>query len=194
MIAFLNGVLVEASEDGVCLNVNGIGFRVFMSLISISRLPKIGEDVLIYTYMQQSENATTLYGFLTSEERTIFEKLLSVSGVGPKIALAALSTYDPEMLARAIVMQDVSAISKIPGIGKKGASRIILELKDKISDSGMSDDVKTIDQKDSDTLQSVREALVSMGFSSSECQEALSGADLDKPESDILKYALMRLA
>lgn len=130
MIAFLRGLLVEKTSDMAFLDVAGVGYGVGMSSTSLSKLPDLGQEVRIYTYMQVREDAVSLYGFLNPDEKNLFMRLIGVSGIGPKVALAALSTYAAEALIAAIVAQDNAAISRIPGVGKKTASRILLELKD----------------------------------------------------------------
>ena len=128
MIAFLKGVIAAKTPNKAYLDVNGVGFEVNMSLTSLSTLPEAGESVTVLTYMQVRDDGMSLFGFATKEEKTLFEKLIGVSGVGPKVALAALSYFSPSDLVAAIAAQDVTSVSKIPGIGKQTASRIILEL------------------------------------------------------------------
>lgn len=131
MIAFLNGRFVGKNSTSAFIDVNGVGFEVLMSQSGLMDLTKADSSVSVYTYLHISDTGATLYGFLSSEEVEMFKKLIGVSGIGPKIALAALSTFKPSELISAIVAQDVSRVSKIPGVGKKSAQRIILELKDK---------------------------------------------------------------
>ena len=194
MIAFLHGTLAVKTPDTAYIDVCGVGYAVQMSQSGISKLPDVGSDVRVLTYMQVSDNGIALFGFLTEEEKTMFEQLLSVSGVGPRVALAALSTFTPQSLASAIAAQDVSLIQKIPGVGKKSASRIILELKGSL-DQGLgslfaSDDSgSVIDAR----LAGATEALLSMGFTSSEAELALKGAPEGATESALLQYALKRL-
>ncbi|MEF9877014.1 MAG: Holliday junction branch migration protein RuvA, partial [Gordonibacter sp.] len=129
MIAFLKGRLAGKSPTIALIEVNGVGYAVAMSQAGLSKLPEAGGSVEVQTYMQVRDDGIALFGFLSHEEKALFERLISVGGVGPKVALAALSVFTPQALASAIASQDVAAVSKIPGVGKKTASRIILELK-----------------------------------------------------------------
>ncbi|WP_417353775.1 Holliday junction branch migration protein RuvA, partial [Gordonibacter pamelaeae] len=129
MIAFLKGRLAGKTAAAAFIDVNGVGYAVGMSQASLSKLPEAGASVEVHTYLQVRDDAIALYGFMTVEEKALFERLIGVGGVGPKVALAALSVFTPQALVAAIAAQDVAAVSKIPGVGKKTASRIILELK-----------------------------------------------------------------
>ena len=128
MIAFLKGRLAGKTAAAAFIDVNGVGYAVGMSQASLSKLPEAGASVAVHTYLQVRDDAIALYGFMTVEEKALFERLIGVGGVGPKVALAALSVFTPQALVAAIAAQDVAAVSKIPGVGKKTASRIILEL------------------------------------------------------------------
>ena len=195
MIAFLNGRLAGKTPQAALVDVNGVGYAVAMSQTALSKLPAAGEDVLVLTYLQVSENGIALYGFLSSEEKALFEKLISVSGVGPKVALAALSTFSPAVLADAVAAQDVALVSKIPGVGKKTASRIILELKGSLDAGSQSLFV----QEDAapnvleGRLREVKAALLSMGLAPAEADVALKGAPEDADDQALLRYALRRL-
>lgn len=195
MIAFLNGRLAGKTPQAALVDVNGVGYAVAMSQTALSKLPAAGEDVLVLTYLQVSENGIALYGFLSSEEKALFEKLISVSGVGPKVALAALSTFSPAVLADAVAAQDVALVSKIPGVGKKTASRIILELKGSLDAGSQSLFV----QEDAapnvleGRLREVKAALLSMGLAPAEADVALKGAPEDADDRALLRYALRRL-
>ena len=129
MIAFLKGTMAGRSADTAFVDVNGVGFAVYMPATDIVKLPEAGADVALFTHLAVREDAMTLYGFLSQEEHALFLRLIGVSGIGPKAALAALSTFSPRALADAVAAQDVALVQKIPGVGKKSASRIILELK-----------------------------------------------------------------
>lgn len=193
MIAFLRGTLAGKTISEAYIDVQGVGYAVSMSQNSLSKLPSIGEEVLIKTYMSVSDNGVSLFGFTTDEEKTLFEKLLSVNSVGPKMALAALSTFTPDALVEAIAAQDTALISKIPGIGKKTASRIILELKGSL-DQGLGGLFASHDDVMSASAASgAMEALLSMGFTQAEAELAIKGAPDDATEEEILKHALKRI-
>ena len=129
MIAYLMGTVAGTDQTSAVIDVNGIGYSVFMSNRALSRLPRTGEQVRVFSHLQVREDDMSLYGFLTLEEKDLFTKLIGVTGVGPKVALAALSTFEPDELVEAIIAEDVRAVSRIPGVGRKSASRIVLELK-----------------------------------------------------------------
>ena len=195
MIAFLRGILATKDSAGVIIDVGGVGYALSMSQGSLAKLPATGEEVSLLTYMQVREDAIALYGFSTAEEKALFERLISVSGVGPKVALAALSSFSPQALAGAIAASDVALVSKIPGVGKKTASRIILELKgsfDEYESSLFSGSEGTSLAQDA-SARAVLEDLLAMGFSSAEAELALRGAPADFDEKKLLKFALKKL-
>lgn len=133
MITFLDGILVEALPTQVVLEVNGVGYQVLIPLSSFDRLPQIGQRVRLLTHLAVREDAHVLYGFATREERDLFRLLIGhVSGVGPKLALAVLSGMSVTLFQGAVVASDIAAISRISGLGKKTAERIVVELKDKV--------------------------------------------------------------
>ena len=194
MIAFLRGILAGKTETTAFLDVDGVGYAVGMSSSGLSKLPEAGSEVTLRTYLQVSDSGIALYGFLTMEEKVLFERLITVSGVGPKVALAALSTFSPEGLAAAIAAQDVTAIQRVPGIGKKTASRIILELKGSLDD-GLASlfDAEAAPAASSSNKKGATEALLSMGFTSAEADLALRGAPEGATETALLQYALKRI-
>ncbi len=194
MIAFLEGKLVERSLSSACIEVGGIGYLVHLSQASLAKLPEVGSRVRVLTHLQVREDAWTLYGFLSMEEKALFERLIGVSGVGPKVALAALSSFAPRTLADAIAAQDVALVSRIPGVGKKTASRIILELKGSLDqgiDGLFGEGVPAAPADEG--LKGATEALLSMGFTSTEAEVALKGAPEGAGEGALLQYALKRL-
>lgn len=192
MISFVKGSLVAKTQNFVCVEVNGIGYEINMASSGLSKLPSAGEEVLIYTYLQVREDAFVLFGFLSQEEKSLFMRLISVSGVGPKVALSALSAYTPPDLISYITAQDITAISQISGVGKKTASRIVLELKGSI-DKDILGDNSSGASLFSQVMQAAAEALLSMGFTSEEVELALKDAPESVDESSLLQYALKRL-
>ena len=197
MISFVRGRLVAKTPTSALVDVNGMGLEVFMAQGSLAKLPQAGEEVLIQTYFQVREDAFALYGFLSSEEKGLFEKLIAVSGIGPKVALAALSFYSPAQLVEAVMAQDVARVAKIPGVGKKTASRIILELKGSLEKEGLTLFDAAGDEAGSSAEGSaaagIVEALLSMGFTDQEAQLAIKGAPEGASEGALLQYALKRL-
>jgi holliday junction DNA helicase RuvA len=196
MIAFVRGILVGKTLQSACVDVNGLGLEVFMAQSSLAKLPETGNEVTIQTYYQVREDGVSLYGFSSSEEKALFEKLISISGVGPKVALASLSFYAPAQLAEAVMEQDVARISKIPGVGKKTASRIILELKGSFEKEELSLSSATgasgTSCEDS-VVAGIVQALLSMGFTEQEATLAIKGAPTGASEGALLQYALKRL-
>ena len=197
MIAFLSGeVAAVLPPNTAYIDVAGVGYAVSMPQGDLGKL-EVGKSARVLTYLSVSDNGLGLYGFLSDEEKALFEKLIGVSKVGPKMALAALSTYTPRELADAIAAQDIARVSHIPGVGKKTAERIILELKgtlerglETLFDSGAADGAASAA---SVALTGATEALLSMGFTSAEAEVALKGAPESTGEGALLQYALKRL-
>lgn len=199
MIAFLRGEFVGSSATTAYIDVNGVGYAVLMAQRSLAMLPAVGETVAVFTHLQVSDAGIALYGFVSEDERTLFNQLITVNGVGPKMALAALSTYAPQELAAAIATENIAAVSKIPGVGKKTAQRIVLELKGSqtLVQSGLFGDEADIAAAapvaSGAAVQAATEALLSMGFTEAEADLALKDAPEDASESKLLQYALKRL-
>ena len=192
MIAFLKGRLAAKTESAVVIDVGGVGYAVGMSAHSLSSMPAVGEAVQIYTYLLVREDALTLYGFANMAEKALFERLISVSGVRPKVALAALSSYTTEALSNAIIASDTTAVSRIPGIGKKTAQRIILELQGTLESASQQQD-NLFAAGNAQAVKAATEDLLAMGFSSAEAEVALKGAGAGADEAALLQYALKRL-
>jgi Holliday junction DNA helicase RuvA len=178
---------------GIVVDVAGVGYSVSMSANSLSKLPPLRAEVTVLTYMQVSDAGVFLYGFLSEDEKALFERLITVSGVGPKVALAALSTFAPAALADAITSENTALVSKIPGVGKKTAQRIILELKGTLGDTFTPQNETGVTSGQSAALAGALEALLSMGFTSAEAELALKGADEGATEQQLLKAALKKL-
>lgn len=198
MIAFLRGTLAGRTTRTACVEVGGIGFDVFMPTSDIVRLPEVGTPVSVQTYLHVREDGMALYGFLAQEEKTLFERLIGVSGVGPKVALAALSSYSPVELADAIAEGDAARLARIPGIGKKTAQRIILELKGTLEkDASLFGGASAGETSEGafagSARAAAREALLAMGFTSAEVDLALKGAPAAGDDAALLQYALRKL-
>lgn len=195
MIAFVRGILVGKTLQSALVDVNGMGLEVFMAQGSLAKLPEVGREVTIQTFFQVREDAFALYGFMSAEEKGLFEKLIAVSGIGPKVALAALSFYSPAQLVEAVMAQDVARVSKIPGVGKKTASRIILELKGSLEKEELTlfNEGKSAAPREDAVAAGIVEALLSMGFTEQEATLALKGAPQSATEGALLQYALKRL-
>jgi Holliday junction DNA helicase RuvA len=173
MFAFIEGKIEDKDASWVVLNVHGVGYFLNVSLNTYSALGSVGETARLYTYLNVRDDAMLLYGFIDATEKRMFERLITVSGIGPKVAMSTLSGMTPDKLALAIVAEDERAFSKIPGIGKKTAQRIILELKEKISDDVLlpAADVSVISggiEKDAAL------GLAALGYGASEAAQAVS--------------------
>ena len=179
MFAYVKGNLVEKTNTYVVVETAGIGYKIFMSQTAINSLQNIGEEVKIYTHYYVREDNISLYGFLSNEELKMFELLLQVSGIGAKSAIAMLSQITPSSFALAVISNDVSKLVKIPGIGKKSAERIILELKDKLKNEqaiSKTEEVKAVINKTEEDDE-VIEALQVLGYNKKEIVKALEGLD-----------------
>jgi len=132
MIAYVRGVLDHKEPSRLVVDVNGIGYEIFIPLSTYQKLPALGDQVKLFTHHHVREDAVNLYGFLSSEEKEIFELVLTISGVGAKVALSILSAMTVDVFRRSVAQGDMKTLTKIPGIGKKSAERMVLELKDKI--------------------------------------------------------------
>lgn len=191
MIAYLTGRVAEKAQGSCVLEVGGVGFRMAMSTGSLAALPAEGDTVTVHVHLYVREDELSLFGFESVEERALFEQLLTVSGVGPKVALATLSAFAPAALMEAIAREDASLISSVPGIGKKTAQRIILDLKDKL---GLPDLAMGAPGVGVDVAAEATDALLAMGFSASEVSAALKGYTGGPDDAQaLLKHALRRL-
>lgn len=201
MIQYIKGTLVDMDEESVIIDNHGIGFQVHISGQTFEYLPQIGAEIKMYIYFQVKEDGFALFGFLTKDDLRVFKLLISVNGVGPKGALAILSVLTPDDLRFAVVADDAKAIAKAPGIGAKTAQRVVLELKDKLklADAFSSQEElvkKPTHAQEKGVRQEALLALTSLGYSSSEATQVLSGIEIT-PESDveeILKLALKNMA
>ena len=201
MFAYVNGFLEDATVDNAVIDVNGFGINVRISADTASRLPGIGEEVRLYTYTYVKEDAFLLYGFLSRSDLEMFKLCITVSGIGPKGALAILSVMDADALRFAIMSGDAKAISRAPGVGARTAQRLILELKDKLSiedafEQKLAKNDNPVQNKAKGAKNEAIEALVALGYSSSEALKALNGIEItdDTDVEDILKAALKNMA
>ena len=193
MIARLRGRLVEVLPDGAVIDVGGVGYRVFLTPKALAALPR-GEDMVVHTVTYVREDTLSLYGFLSAEERQAFELLIGASGVGPKLALALLSVHSPDALRRAVGAGDADALTLVPGIGRKGAARLLLELRGKLGD-GAPD--LPADPATRPAYAEVREALAALGYAPAEVKAALEALPEDAgalPTQELLRLALRGLA
>lgn len=201
MFAYIKGIVEAVTEDNVVLDVHDVGYNVKISADTAGRLPAPGNPVRLYTYTLVKEDAFMLYGFLTRDELELFKQCITVSGIGPKAAQAILSVMDTDSLRFAIMSGDVKAISKAPGIGKRTAERLILELKGKITmeDTAIGRDMASHGSGslsvDSDQKREAIEALVSLGYGQAESMKAVNSIEgIEAMDSGaVLKAALKKM-
>ena len=198
MIAFLNGVLIEALPTKVVIDVNGVGYEVLIPLSSFEKLPQPGGELTLLTHLAIRDDAHILYGFSTETERDLFRQLIRhVTGIGPKIALNVLSGTTPASFRAAVSNGDVNALSGISGVGKKTAERIVVELKDKLGDPelGELNGVKSASIEDQKIADAVA-ALEALGSKPKDAQEAIRMAITmlgpDKPVDELVRAALKK--
>jgi Holliday junction DNA helicase RuvA len=194
MIGFLRGVVVEKFPDRLLLDVSGIGYELFCSTSSLSGLNK-NETAMMHTYMHVREDVLQLFGFKDKKEKALFEKLIGVSKIGPKGALSILSGFSADQLINLITCRDVDAISQVPGIGKKTAERIVLELGEKLS--AVASDAGSVlnDNLENRILNEARDALITLGYSFAEAANALKDYQGNGEQSveQLLKHAFSAL-
>jgi Holliday junction DNA helicase RuvA len=190
MIAFLTGRLAAKTTTHALIDVGGVGYKLAMPTPALASLPAEGDEVTVFTYLHVREDELSLYGFESDDARALFEQLITVSGVGPKVALAVLSALSPDALKRALASDDVALLSSVPGIGKKTAQRLIIELKDKLDlpdlSAGGSGPAAA-------AASAARDALLSMGFSPGEAAAALADGPADASAEQLLRLALKSL-
>ena len=199
MFAYIKGSLEEKSTNYIVIDVNGIGYKIFMSNISINEIGELGNKVKVHTHYYVREDNISLYGFLTHEELKMFELLLSVSGIGAKSAISMLSNITPAGFACAIISNNVALLKKIPGIGPKTAQRIILELQDKLKSEqelAKQDDQEEIKViNNSENVEEAMQALQILGYNKKEIEKAFEKiANTDVSVEELIKKGLSILA
>jgi Holliday junction DNA helicase RuvA len=194
MISHLKGTLEHVDHDHVVIEVENVGYRVNVPTSALNHLPPLGEKVKLFTLQIVREDDISLYGFLSREERSLFALLISVSGVGPKLALALISGFPLDKLVAAIAQGDAALLSSVPGIGRKTSERIIVELKEKIGKTyALKPQEMTLGLKGEKTvLSDALSALIALGYSPREAREAIMRLNLEKEQSveEIIKEAL----
>lgn len=199
MFYSITGKVVAIEETFAAVECSGIAFQCMTTLNTLSKIAKTGETVTLYTYLYVREDAMDLFGFYTQQELACFKQLISVSGVGPKAALAVLSQLSPDKLALCVASGDVKSITQAQGVGPKIAQRIVLELKDKLSKSLSSEDFSAAEAfavssaPSNSNLSEAVEALVMLGYSRSEAASAISKLDNKLPAEELIRLALKAL-
>ena len=199
MISYIKGILEDMSPGMVVVDNHGIGYQMMVPMRGES-FPKIGQEIKIYTHMHVREDDVSLFGFLSKEEKEAFELLIGVNGIGPKVGLSVLSTLSVYELKMAVISEDVKTISKTPGLGPKGAKKLILELKDKLSfeeleEDGVGAEIFDTSVDSSDSVMITIEGLVSLGYSKREAAIAVNKVEdaKDLTPEELLKKALKNI-
>lgn len=195
MIVKLAGKLLDKQAPCALIDVNGVGYEINVSLMTFVDLPSLGSDVEMHTHLVVREDSHTLYGFLTVHERSLFKDLIKVNGVGPKMALGMLSGMTVDEFVRAILNRDVSSLVKLPGVGKKTAERLVIEMKDAIDGVGLSGASENTITK-SDIRLEAESGLLSLGYKAQDITKILNNLDYKNASSseDIIKMALQSIA
>ncbi|MFL6032432.1 MAG: Holliday junction branch migration protein RuvA [Rubrobacteraceae bacterium] len=193
MIYRLRGILVEKDTEGVVVDVGGVGYRASASVATLRALPSLGEECVIHTRMVVREDAMLLFGFAAPEERAAFDALIAVSKVGPKLALAVLSAMSPQQISEAVARGDVPKLSSVPGLGRKTAERLVLELKGKDLAVFGPEPVVSSDGGGGGPYMEAREALTGLGYSLEEAEKALNSIPPQDSVEQYIKEALRRI-
>ena len=187
MIGRLRGTIVARRNEGVTLAVGGVGYEIAVTPQTLSSLPSLGEQMVLHTHLHVREDAMTLYGFMDEIGRDMFRLLLATSGIGPKVAMAILGSMRVEELHRAVTGEDIDALTVVPGIGKRSAQRILLDLKPKLVDA----DVVSLGGESGSGR--IREALEGLGYAAAEIREIIPEIPTDAPLEEQLRMALKAL-
>tara|TARA_B100000029_G_scaffold51859_1_gene47166 strand:- start:359 stop:940 length:582 start_codon:yes stop_codon:yes gene_type:complete len=192
VIEYISGILIKKESNFLIIDVNGMGYKIFISLNSYDKLPAVNKNVSINTFFHVTENSQTLYGFIDILEKDLFEMLISVSGIGPKTAIGLLAAVKPNEFKQRLIAGEVKMLTSLPGIGTKTAKRIIIELKDKFVKSGKDDLPLDNDECNSDAFY----ALVSLGFKSNRVKEVIRKIVIKNKEittENLIKESLKKL-
>ena len=198
MYAYLNGKVAEKGQNSLVIDVNGVGYLLSVSMNTLQETPPVGESMKVYTYFSVREDAVDLFGFASQEEKNMFTRLLTVSGVGPKVALSILGSMPLRDLTLAIVTGDVASLSRAPGVGKKTAQRLALELKDKVDQDELnytpsaSGPVTPVQE---DATQEALAALQALGYTAAEAARAVQQVrGQSDSANDLVRLALRNMA
>ena len=192
MFAHISGIVAEKNVDSIVIDAGGIGFLLNVSAATLSSAPAVGEKFKLYTVFNVREDAMELCGFATREEKRMYERLRTVGGVGSKLALQALSTLSVRDLSLALVTGDAGVLCRVPGIGKKLAQRLVLELKDKVDDSQLTSSSAAVQPKSSGMESEAIAALLALGFSAAEASKAVSAHAAEATSLDNLIYLSLK--
>lgn len=198
MFAYIKGSLEMKSSGYIVIDINGLGYKIFMSQNNIDTIGELHNIIKVFTYVKVREDDISIFGFKTQEELKMFELLISVSGVGAKSALVMLSCIEPSDFAIAVISNDVKVLTKVPGIGNKSAQRIILELKDKLKEEQIEEKIENLSKKTKDNSENINEAisgLMVLGYSKKDIEKAFEHLDIDNLSiEDLIKKGLILLS
>ncbi len=197
MIGRLRGILVEKAPPRLLIEVGGVGYEVDAPMITFYRLPEVGKEVTLLTHLVVREDAQLLYGFNHEQERALFRSLIKVSNVGPKLALAILSGMEAEMFVRCIINNDTASLVRVPGVGKKTAERLVIEMRDKLTDWNLDNSITLASINTTGGNQIVQEAisaLIALGYKPQEASRAVTQVNQDAMTSeDLIRQALRQM-
>ncbi len=198
MYAYLNGIVADKGQNSLVIDVNGVGYQLSVSMNTLQETPPAGEKMKVHTYLSVREDGVELFGFASREEKNMFTRLLTVSGIGPKVALSILGSMPLRDLTLAIVTGDVTALSRAPGVGKKTAQRLALELKDKVEQSDLDyapAAAGPITPVQEDAAQEALAALQALGYTASEAARAVSQVrGQSDSANELVRLALRNMA
>lgn len=198
MFAYIKGSLETKSNGYIVIDINGLGYKVFMSQNNIDTIGELHDIIKVFTYVKVREDDISIYGFKTQEQLKMFELLISVSGVGAKSALIMLSCIEPSDFAIAVISNDIKVLTQVPGIGNKSAQRIILELKDKLKEEQLEEKIKNSSKKTKDNSENINEAisgLMVLGYSKKDIEKAFEHLDINNLSiEDLIKKGLILLS
>ncbi len=194
MIGRLRGILVEKHPPRLLVEVQGIGYELEASLSTFAELPAPGSEVILRTHLAVKEDGHSLYGFATERERALFRNLIRVSGIGPKLALAVLSGMQPDDLVRCVESEDSAALTRLPGVGRKTAERLIIELRDRLAEAGIAGAAQGVPGPAGDAKADAASALVALGYKPADAQRLLRGIDGSGLDSEALIRAALQRA
>ncbi|MCZ6852291.1 MAG: Holliday junction branch migration protein RuvA [Gammaproteobacteria bacterium] len=193
MIGRIKGQLVEVVENVVLLDAGGVAYEVELTSTALARLPARDHELILYTHLVVREDAQLLYGFASREERNLFRVLIRINGVGPKLAVKLISSINLHDLAVAVYNSDVAMLMRVPGVGRKTAERLLVELKDKLADL-VSGDVTTLDRGDNQAALEAESALISLGYKATEAARVIDSVRSEGTNTEeLLRAALQRL-
>ena len=192
MIGFLRGTLLEKNAPNLLVEVNGVGYEIQTPLSNLSHIPPIGKEIALHIHLVKREDGDFLYGFINKKQRSLFRELIKVSGIGPKIALAILSSMEPDLFAKHLTNDDTTALEHIPGIGTKTAKRLLIEMRDKITE--WSDANITGNPNYTNSMNDAIKALLALGYKAHETKLVFNDLkDKNLSSEELIKFALKKI-